>query len=266
MGITAGPSFTTEQGFVVSPLYLCVNYYRLMSLPEGHTQCAFGVQGFRSRDDKKAGRQPVALPPVLSMIESTASPDDFFRMSIQGLAYAAIKARWTSMGYTISDVYEAGQATASQYIYDASGYNVDGFNSIGFNLQGYNSHGFNAQGYNAQGYTALGYNAQGYNAQGFNSQGFNAEGYNSFGFNAEGYNAEGYTVQGFNAQGYNAQGYNAQGFNAEGYNSAGYNALGFNAQGQHYPMMPSTMSVHVDLSGSHVDLSGSNTDLSGASV
>ena len=256
MGITAGPSFTTEQGFEVSPLYLSVNYYRLMSLPEGHTQCVFGVQGFRSREDKKAGRQPVVLPPSLSLIESTASPLDFFRMSIQGLAYAAIKARWTSMGYTISDVYESGQATASQYIYDASGFNVDGYNVLGFNAQGFNNHGYNTQGYNSEGYSALGYDSHGYNQAGFNQQGFNALGFNMMGFNMQGYNADGFNMMGYNAQGYNAQGYNAQGYNAQGYNSEGYNVDGFNAEGQRRPSS--------DLSGSQTDLSGSQTDLSGS--
>ena len=253
MGITAGPSFTTEQGFEVSPLYLSVNYYRLMTLPEGQTQCAFGVQGFRSREDKKAGRQPVVLPPALAMVESIAAPLDFFRLSIQGVAYAAIKARWNSLGYTISDVYESGQPTATQYVYDASGFNIDGFNSVGFNAQGFNNHGYNLQGYNAQGFNALGYNCHGYNSAGFNEQGFNAEGYNMMGYNAEGYNIAGYNSQGYNAQGYDVFGYNADGLNAEG-------------QSRPLPyMMPSTI-THVDLSGSHVDLSGSHVDLSGSHV
>ena len=269
MGITAGPSFTTEQGFEISLLYLSVNYYRLMSLTEGHTQCVFGVQGFKSREDKRAGRQPVVLPPSLSMIESTASPSDFFRMSIQGLAYAAIKARWASMGYTISDVYESGQATASQYIYDSSGFNVDGYNFLGFNAQGFNNHGYTAQGFNAQGFNALGYNVEGYNASGYNEQGFNKGGFNIMGFNVDGFNKDGYTMMGFNADGFNIHGYNAQGLNAQGYDMSGYNLQGLNAEGQTRPlpmMIPSTMSVHVDASGSHVDLSGSHVDLSGSSV
>lgn len=269
MGITAGPSFTTEQGFEISLLYLSVNYYRLMSLPEGHTQCVFGVQGFKSREDKRAGRQPVVLPPSLSMIESTASPSDFFRMSIQGLAYAAIKARWASMGYTISDVYESGQATASQYIYDSSGFNVDGYNFLGFNAQGFNNHGYTAQGFNAQGFNALGYNVQGYNSMGFNEIGYNAEGFNMMGYNAEGYNKDGYTMMGYNAEGYNMQGYNREGFNSQGFDIFGYNAQGLNAEGNPRPvpiMIPSTVSVHVDASGAHVDLSGVHVDLSGAHV
>ena len=206
MGVIVTPSFTTEHGFVIAELYLSINYCRLITNTDQQMQCIFTIQAYTSRDDKRANKAPLNLPSNLSTVEIVLPHDDFYRMSIYGIAYQAIKSRWSSLGYQLQDIYEPSQPTSSQYIYDSSGYAVDGYNSIGFNRAGYNRDGYNATGYRADGFNIFGYNAPGYNMSGFNAQGYNAEGYDITGFNAQGWNTEGFGRDGYNAQGLDVHG------------------------------------------------------------
>ena len=253
MGIIAGPSFTTEQGFTLTTLYLSVNFYRFLTSQDGRMQCVFGVQAFKSREDKLSGRQPINLGPHLSTVESFVSQSDFYRKSVHGVAYSALKSRWASEGFTLQDVYESAQPGETQYVYDSNGFNIDGYNALGFNSAGFNNHGYNALGYNSAGYNALGYNAQGYNSGGFDSTG--------------------YTVDGYDMMGFNRDGWNRSGFGRDGYNQQGLDING-NPRPEP-PVMPvyvstmvsvSDLSGSTDLSGSSTDLSGSSTDLSGSST
>jgi hypothetical protein len=269
MGIIAGPSFVTEQGFVLSNLYISVNFYRFLTTSDGRIQYVFGVQAFKSREDKLAGRQPIHLSTNLSTVEGFLYQIDFYRKSLQGLAYDAVKSRWASEGYVVEDIYEPSQPSSIEYIYNSQGYGIDGFN-----INGFNRAGFNAEGFNAAGYSVSGYNALGYNSQGFNSAGFNALGYNEAGYDIMGFNSDGWNPQGFGRDGYNQQALDIHG----------------NPRPAMLPVSPQkpytdlsgvstiymNLSVNVstnqtDLSGSHhhFDISGmdlSGTDLSGTDL
>ena len=186
MGVTISPPFVTREGYTVTNMYLSVDSFRLMNLGQKNYQCVFTIKAYISRDTKGAGAASISLPQNLEQIETTLMSLDFSRQTIYGQAYAALARVWHAAGYTLTPVLEAGEPTPTQYIYDASGYNVDGFNSHGFNAAGYDKNGFNAEGYNAGGFNAQGYNAAGYNAQGYNAQGYNVAGYNYMGFNSLG--------------------------------------------------------------------------------
>lgn len=201
MGITVGPSYTTEQGIVISPLYLSMNYVRALTLADGKIQIAFGFNGYTSREAKAEGRSPVTLPSSLSTAESFIVPKDLLLQSLHGLAYTVLKGALGQQGYTVSDVLESGQLPSTYYTYSPNGRNADGYDSLGFNVQGYN-----AQGYNSMGYNSLGYNAQGFNASGFNAAGYNAQGFNAGGYDMMGYNTDGFDKDGFAHDGYNIQG------------------------------------------------------------
>ena len=216
MGITVGP-YTTDEGFVLSSMYLTVDSFRLVkTLSRDVFGCTFTVSAYQSRDSFYAGTSSIKIPQHLANCEMFINPNEFYSQTIYGLAYKRIKEVWESQGYTITDVHEANQPTPTTYIYDASGYNFAGFNVNGWDIEGYDTQGFNSEGYNRQGYNVQGFNSEGFNAAGFDSNGFNAQGYDYFGFNREGYDAEGYNRQGYNAEGYNREGFNAQGINANG--------------------------------------------------
>jgi len=242
MGITVGP-YTTDEGFVLSAMYLSVDSFRLVkTLSRDVLGCTFTVSAYQSRDSFRGGASSIKIPQHLANCEMFIRPNDFYSQTIYGLAYQRIKEVWESQGYTITDVHEPQQPSPTTYIYDASGYNFAGFNVNGLDLEGYNAQGFDSEGYNRQGYNVQGFNAQGFNAQGFGPDGFNAQGLDYFGFNRDGidkdgynrqgYDAEGYNRQGFNAEGYDREGYDRQGYNSEGYDRLGYNAQGINANGQ----------------------------------
>ena len=109
MGITAGPTYISEHGFAISPLYLSINNMRLSLTSGGDFQCVFTVQGFKSHADKKAGRQPISLPQHLSLIDTFTNPTVFSTGNIFDFAYKTIKARWGSSGYEVNDLYDYGQ-------------------------------------------------------------------------------------------------------------------------------------------------------------
>lgn len=186
MGITAGPSYTTEQGFVISPLYLSITNMRFNLLPGNTFQAVFTLQAFKSREDKHLGRAPIYLPSHLQLAESFIDAKDFYRKSVYQMGYEAAKTRWTISGYTLQDIFEEGQPHGTQYIYDVSGFNVDGFDSNGFTADGFMASGFNAQGYDRDGFDAHGFNAQGFNRAGFDINGYDRDGYDTFGIDRAG--------------------------------------------------------------------------------
>jgi hypothetical protein len=205
MGIEVD-SYTTESGFVVSPAYLNVTSFRLLICADGAIQCAFGIQLYKSREDKHAGRSPIVLPISLSTAETFIVWKDLYRQSLFGIAYAAAKARWQAEGYVVNDVYEPGQPTPTQYTYDLSGYNIDGFNSEGYDADGYDREGYDHDGYNASGYDQYGYNRDGYDASGFDRDGYDHDGYDRMGFNRDGWDRDGFGRDGYNAQGLDRNG------------------------------------------------------------
>jgi hypothetical protein len=206
MGITAGPTFTTDSGFILNEIYLSVNFFRMLTCPDGNIQCAFGVTAYMSRADKQAGRSPIPLNTTLSTIETFLTPIDFLRNSLHGVAYNAIKARWNSYGYTVTDVNEPGQEPSTFYTYNSSGFNVDGYNAEGFNESGFNAAGFGTDGYNTEGYDKYGFDRQGYNSSGFNENGYNAGGYDTTGFNKDGWDKDVFGRDGYNMEGLDREG------------------------------------------------------------
>jgi hypothetical protein len=240
MGLTAGPTYTTEEGFEISPLYLSVSGFRFLQLSGSlNYQAVVYVEGFKSREDKYAGRKPIALPAYLANAEGFVSTLDFIRKGAFGVFYHIVKQVWTQAGYTVEDIKEMGQCDPQDFVFDCSGFNVDGFACSGYNRDGFDKDGFNKDGWDRWGYNRQGYDADGYNRQGYNAQGFNKDGFNRFGYDAEGYDRDGY----------NNQGYNRAGFDRDGYNRFG---LDVNGNPRPQPtIMPSTITV-LDLSGSEV--------------
>jgi len=238
MGITAGP-YTTEEGFTIPTVYLSIDCFRLL---KAHASVNFGtlfvVNAYRSRDDKLAGRQALRMPAHLTNVEMFLAPDDFYKQTLYGYAYTAIKNVWTAAGYTVNDVHEAGQPYPNTFIYDASGFNFLGFNSAGLDVEGYGEDGFNLAGWDREHYDREGFNAAGYNRGGYNKDGFNAEGFDVMGFNDAGYNKDGYDKTGYNAAGFNRDGYDKNGFNKDGWDYQGFNAAGVNAAGESRPNYP----------------------------
>ncbi len=243
MGITAGPTYVTDQGFEVAPVYLSLNSYRFQRLSDGKFQCVFGIQGFKSREDKVAGRAPLNLPAYLSVAESFLGILDFYRKSIFAHGYDAAKRRWQDAGYVVEDIHEEGQIENFEYIYNATGWDVDGFNPQGYDAEGYDRTGFNAQGYDRDGYDRQGYTIDGYDRGGYDRDGFTAEGYDRYGYDREGYDRDGY---------------DRTGYDKDGYDRSGYNAEGLDRDGNPRPTIDASGSTVTDLSGSGLtDLSGS---------
>jgi hypothetical protein len=107
MGITAGPTYITDHGFVISPLYLSINNIRLNFVGNGSYQCICNVQGFKSKEDKVAGRQPINIPHYLALMDTVTTSDQL--TNIFDFAYKIIKARWSAAGYQVDNVYDLGQ-------------------------------------------------------------------------------------------------------------------------------------------------------------
>ena len=107
MGITAGPTYISDNGFAISPLYLSINNRRVNFVGNGSYQCICNVQGFKSKEDKAAGRQPITIPHYLAMMDSLTTSDQLTNMF--ECAYKIIKARWSAAGYQVDNVYDPGQ-------------------------------------------------------------------------------------------------------------------------------------------------------------
>lgn len=207
MGLTVGPSYTTDEGFVLPAMYLTIDSFRLVrTLSNDVFGCTFTVAAYQSRDSFHGGSRPIKIPQHLGNCETFIRAADFYSQTMYGIAYQRIKEVWQGQGYTLTDIHEGTQPMPSTFIYDASGYTFFGFNPDGWDRDGYNALGFNAGGLDKEGYTVQGFNAEGYNRQGFDSQGFNRNGYDYQGYNKDGFNVEGFNFKGFNAEGLNAQG------------------------------------------------------------
>lgn len=190
MGIEVGPTYTTEQGFQVSPLYVSVTTFRLLLTPDGVTyHCMFEFQGYKSREDKQAGRSAIPLPRQHSFAETLINYRDFIRYDIFELAYKVAKNAFG--GYTVSDVYEPNQVNASTFCFNAQGIDMDGYNTAGFDKDGFNREGYNAQGYDRDGYDSSGYDVDGYDRNGFNQAGYDKDGYDMYGYNQAGFDKDG---------------------------------------------------------------------------
>lgn len=132
MGLNVLTSYTTDQGFVISMLYLSIRYYTIRTqFNTRKLECTFKISAYKSYQDRETGAQTINLPYELSVINATILPIEFYRQSFFGVAYSIVKSRWNTQGYATADVLEPGQPSATQYIYDASGYNIDGINSLG---------------------------------------------------------------------------------------------------------------------------------------
>jgi hypothetical protein len=110
MGITAGPSYTTDEGFVISPLYLSVNSMRFTVTADGDLHCVYTVKGYKSRADKKAGRNAINLPQNLSLMDTFVGSSVLATQNMYTVTYLAIKRTWGLAGFQVEDVHEPGQA------------------------------------------------------------------------------------------------------------------------------------------------------------
>ena len=198
--------YTTSEGFDVSGLYVQVESIRILKTLSGNAYgCTFTSSAWKSPTDKDQGARPIPIPSWLSTAEQFLTADAFYDQTVFGIAYGALKANWTTHGYTVQDYYP-NPPTPKTYIYDCSGYNFHGFNCAGYDKDGYDRQGFNKDGWDREGYGRDGYNAEGYNRQGYDRDGYDREGYDMAGYNREGYDREGYNKEGCNREGVDRQG------------------------------------------------------------
>lgn len=217
MGLTAGPTYTTAEGFEISPLYLSVSGFRFLQVQGSNRyHSVVFVEGFKSREDKYLGRKAIQLPANLANAEGFVTMMDFLRKGAFGVFYDIVKTTWRNAGYVVEDVSEMNECKPEDYVYDCSGFNVDGFNCAGFDINGYDTAGFNSNGVDRDGFNRQGFDSEGYNRNGYNSEGFNREGYNPFGYDRDGYDREGYNNQGYDRAGFDKNGYNRFGLDRDG--------------------------------------------------
>ena len=244
-------NYTTNEGFLIPEMYILVNSIRMLKTLSGPNYgMVYTSIAYKSVDDKDNGYSPIAIPQYLTNVEEFLTASDFYKQTIFGFAYDAIKRAWEAQGYTVQDYYPH-PPTPTTYTYDCSGYNFDGFNCAGYDREGYDKDGFNAAGWDRQGYGRDGFNAAGYDREGFNREGYDIDGYNRQGYNAEGYDRQGYDINGYNAAGFDRNGYDREGYDAQGYDRQGCNRQ------------------HVDISGNPCpaqDISGNTVDVSGNTV
>jgi len=227
MGITVGPTYITEEGFEISPLYISLTNSRVIPLANGNVQLTFIFDAYKSREDKLANRSPIKLPYSWNIGDIIISKEQFDQSSFYQLAYRSLQGKYG--GYTLSNIFEQGQVGSLEYRFNSSGYDINGYNAIGYNAQGYDRQGYNLEGFNVAGYNSQGYDLEGYNTGGYNSIGLDREGFNLQGYNSAGYDKSGYDIYGFNAQGFSMNG---------GYNYSGYLPDGTLA------VLPSTVIAH----------------------
>lgn len=185
MGVIA-LNYTTSQGFVVPQLYIQVISIRMLKTLQGSSYgMSYGVEAYKSLEDKEAGVSPIPLPNSLAYAEEVLSADDFYNQTIFGFAYNKIKRVWTSHGYVVEDYYPQ-PPTPTTYIYDCSGYSFRGFNCAGRDREGYDRAGFNSLGIDREGYDRQGFNSEGYDREGYDREGYSKDGYNKQGVDRNG--------------------------------------------------------------------------------
>ena len=108
MGITAGPTFTTDSGLVIGYLYLSIHSLRCVVTQDGDLQFIFLIKGYKSREDKKLGRSDISLPQNLCSFDTFIQVSDV--SNLFDIAYRMVKSRWAVVGYDVNDIFEATQA------------------------------------------------------------------------------------------------------------------------------------------------------------
>lgn len=239
MGVTIGPTYTTEHGIELTPMYISITNVRILPIGNGNFQLTYIFEAYKSREIKKNGGSPIQLTYGMNISDVIIPASEFATSSIFSIGYQTLQGKFEN--YIIDPIFEPGQIKLDDYKYNADGFDINGFNTQGYDKDGYDKDGYNSQGYDKDGYDQQGYNSQGYNKDGYNQQGYNSQGYNSQGYDSAGYNSAGYDINGYdiagfdnngyNQQGYDRDGYNRQGYNASGYDKDGYNSEGFNANG-----------------------------------
>ena len=137
-------NYTTNEGFLVPQLYIQVNSIRMLKTLQGSDYgMAYGSLAYKSLADKDSGASPISIPMYLAMVEQYLTANDFYKQTIFGYAYDAIKVAWQNAGYTVEDYYPQ-PPTPTTYIYDCSGYNFDGYNCAGYDREGYDRQGYSA--------------------------------------------------------------------------------------------------------------------------
>ena len=131
MGITVGPTYITDQGFEVSPLYLSLASTRILPLGNGNVQFTCMFNAYKSRDDKVAGRNPITLPYGQNIGEMIITNSQLNQTPFYTLVYNSVQNVFS--GYTLSNVFETDQIDYSQYIYNSNGYDING--NLGPNVQ-----------------------------------------------------------------------------------------------------------------------------------
>jgi hypothetical protein len=202
MGILVGPTYNTNEGFVIPWMYLDIQSLRFVTTLSGNTLSAvFVVSAYKSIEDKLAGAIPIRIPNNLSTAETFIHPSEFYLKTPYEIAYEQITLVWEAAGYEVQNVLEPDQPAPYTYIFNSSGYDYNGFNAQGLDKDGYDRNGFNAQGWDRDGYDKDGYNAAGFNRAGYDKNGFNAQGFNSMGYDKDGYDKDGYNMMGLDKDG-----------------------------------------------------------------
>lgn len=144
-------NYTTKQGFLVPELYIRINCIRMLKTTGGSDYgMVYNSLAYKSFSDFEAGTSPLTIPNHFANVEDYLTSADFYKQTIFGFAYDAIKRTWENNGYTVTK-NSSHSITSKTYTYDCFGYNVEGFNVDGYNRQGYDHEGYNKEGYNIMG-------------------------------------------------------------------------------------------------------------------
>ena len=110
MGITVGPTFTTDSGFTVEGLYISIDTLRYTITPDNDVHSVFTVQAFKSRDDKKNGCKSITLPQYLKSFDTFLDKNTLQSGNIFTIAYEIVRRAWAMAGFMIVDIIEPGQS------------------------------------------------------------------------------------------------------------------------------------------------------------
>ena len=67
MGLTVGPSYTTDEGFVLPAMYLTIDSFRLVRTQSNDVfGSTFTVAAYQSRDSFHGGSRPIKIPQHLA--------------------------------------------------------------------------------------------------------------------------------------------------------------------------------------------------------
>ena len=91
MGITIGPTYITEEGFEISPLYLSIANTRILPLGNGNSQVTFVFEAYKSRQDKKDNRAAIKLPYGRNISDIIIETNTLSQKSLFELAYTSLQ-------------------------------------------------------------------------------------------------------------------------------------------------------------------------------